>query len=139
MNDRAGSGSLQNHGTCRSGHRDQIDNSVLSETGSNLALDSHELDPIEGCTGDDYVSHPPLLREVECSAGVYLRVVSVMERLAASPDIRPLIRLTLSGMCVNENVSASASDSHPHGSGRKNESECVKEVESEGDCVGVLY
>ena len=124
-NGRANSGSSQNGGTCRSGHLDQTDNSVLSEMGSNLALNPCELDLLPDCTDDDCVPHVPLLLVVECLAEVYLRVVSVMVSLAASVDAQPSNRSTWSGTCVYEN----GNDPHPHGHARENESERAKGVE----------
>lgn len=54
-----------------------------------------------------------------------------------SADVRPLTRLTLSGIYVHWSVNAS--DSHPRGGGRKNESECVKEVANGSDCGRRFY
>ena len=45
VNGHEDSGSFRRDGTFRSGHLDQIDNSVLSETGSNLALNLCEFGP----------------------------------------------------------------------------------------------
>ena len=87
--------------------------------------------------GDGCVLCPPLLQEAQCLAGVYLRVVSVMERLAASVDARPSTRLTLSGTCVHGNVSVS--DCHPYGSARETESERVKGVENGSDCEKLVH
>ena len=102
--------------------------------GSNLGPDFLELDPILGCVGDSRRTRPP--REVQYLEEVCSPAVSVMERLTESLGVPLSTRSTLSGRCVY--WGANWSELHPQGSGRKNENECVREVENGSDCERLL-